>query len=132
MHLRLFIIAATLLFATQVRAQEPVVTRDDAGRIATSLHVIEDGHGQVAWSVLYSYDTAGVVQSRVLTRYDASGRVVHRSVYTPDDELLTDERWRYDRHGNRRSHTLDTYTDGRRTSHIVTKPSAKARKNPTN
>ena len=128
MNLRLLIIAATLLFAAQVRAQEPVVTRDGSGRIETSLHVIEDGHGQVAWSVLYSYDTAGVVQSRVLTRYDASGRVVHRSVYTPDDELLSDERFRYHANGQTKRHTLDTYADGRRTSHIVTKHKAKSEK----
>lgn len=124
MNPRLLIFVATLLFVAQVKAQEPVVARDSAGRIETSLHVIEDGHGQVAWSVLYNYDTAGVVQSRVLTHYDADGRVVHRSVFTPDDELLSDERYRYHANGQPKRHTLDTYTNGRRTSHIVTKRKA--------
>ncbi|MBR1849840.1 MAG: hypothetical protein IJ789_00540 [Bacteroidales bacterium] len=115
------VVAIAIASASSPLAAQEVLTRTDDGRLVSSLHPISNDQGQMGWSVKYTYDSAGVVQSRTLTRYDRAGHAVRRSVYTADDELLSDERSRYDRRGNLRTHTINTYSNGRRTSHHTTR-----------
>jgi len=109
-HLTSFALA--LLATVTLWAQQPQLTRSEAGKLQQSQHDIYDSHDRLAVRIVYTYDdSTGAVESRTLIGYDQQGRVKRMEVYSADERLLFSDTYRYRRNGQLRKRVQCSYDD---------------------
>ena len=79
--------------------------------VASSEHRVYDEKSTLAVTITYTYDERGVVDTRQLCSFNRQRQLIQRMIYSADDVLLMEERFKYDRHGNLTKREQTTYED---------------------
>lgn len=102
----------SLLCATTLWAQQPLLTHSADGKLQQSQHDIYDSHDRLAVRIVYTYDdSTGAVESRSLTGYDRQGRIQRMEIYSADERLLFTDTYHYRRNGTLRKRVQCSYDE---------------------
>lgn len=102
----------SLLCATTLWAQQPLLTHSADGKLQQSQHDIYDSHDRLAVRIVYTYDdSTGAVESRTLTGYDRQGRIQRMEIYSADERLLFTDTYHYRRNGTLRKRVQCSYDE---------------------
>ena len=104
-----------LLSPLSSKAQMPLCTYGDTGRLVSSKHNIYDDKDRLAVAVVYNYGENGVVENRQLIAYDAQQRLSKRIIYAADEVMLMEETFKYDKWGNLTKRVQQLYEEGKQT-----------------
>ena len=106
------LLGLSLLCATTLWAQQPLLTHSADGKLQQSQHDIYDNHDRLAVRIVYSYDdSTGAVENRTLTGYDRKGRMKRMEIYSADDRLLFTDTYYYRRNGKLRKRVQCNYDE---------------------
>lgn len=106
------LLSFSLLCATTLWAQQPLLTHSADGKLQQSQHDIYDSHDRLAVRIVYTYDdSTGAVESRSLTGYDRQGRIQRVEVYSADERLLFTDTYHYRRNGTLRKRVQCSYDE---------------------
>lgn len=65
-----------------------------------STHYVYSAPHEMCMTIDYEYTEEGVIENRTLTEYNKQRRIVSVHKYTPDEALLLEEHYTYDKYGN--------------------------------
>lgn len=106
------LLSFSLLCATTLWAQQPLLTHSADGKLQQSQHDIYDSHDRLAVRIVYTYDdSTGAVESRSLTGYDRQGRIQRMEIYSADERLLYTDTYHYRRNGTLRKRVQCSYDE---------------------
>lgn len=106
------LLGLSLLCATTLWAQQPLLTHSADGKLQLSQHDIYDSHDRLAVRIVYTYDdSTGAVETRTLTGYDRQGRIQRVEVYSADERLLFSDTYHYRRNGTLRKRVQCSYDE---------------------
>lgn len=106
------LLSFSLLCATTLWAQQPLLTHSADGKLQQSQHDIYDSHDRLAVRIVYTYDdSTGAVESRTLTGYDRQGRIQRMEIYSADERLLFTDTYHYRRNGTLRKRVQCSYDE---------------------
>ena len=106
------LLGLSLLCATTLWAQQPLLTHSADGKLQQSQHDIYDSHDRLAVRIVYTYDdSTGAVESRSLTGYDRQGRIQRMEIYSADERLLFTDTYHYRRNGTLRKRVQCSYDE---------------------
>ena len=106
------LLSFSLLCATTLWAQQPLLTHSADGKLQQSQHDIYDSHDRLAVRIVYTYDdSTGAVESRSLTGYDRQGRIQRMEIYSADERLLFSDTYHYRRNGTLRKRVQCSYDE---------------------
>ncbi len=106
------LLGLSLLCATTLWAQQPLLTHSADGKLQQSQHDIYDSHDRLAVRIVYTYDdSTGAVESRSLTGYDRQGRIQRVEIYSADERLLFTDTYHYRRNGTLRKRVQCSYDE---------------------
>ena len=106
------LLGLSLLCATTLWAQQPLLTHSADGKLQQSQHDIYDSHDRLAVRIVYTYDdSTGAVESRTLTGYDRQGRIQRMEIYSADERLLFTDTYHYRRNGTLRKRVQCSYDE---------------------
>ncbi len=106
------LLSFSLLCATTLWAQQPLLTHSADGKLQQSQHDIYDSHDRLAVRIVYTYDdSTGAVESRSLTGYDRQGRIQRVEIYSADERLLFTDTYHYRRNGTLRKRVQCSYDE---------------------
>ena len=106
------LLSFSLLCATTLWAQQPLLTHSADGKLQQSQHDIYDSHDRLAVRIVYTYDdSTGAVESRSLTGYDRQGRIQRMEIYSADERLLFTDTYHYRRNGTLRKRVQCSYDE---------------------
>lgn len=106
------LLSFSLLCATTLWAQQPLLTHSADGKLQQSQHDIYDSHDRLAVRIVYSYDdSTGAVETRTLTGYDRQGRIQRMEIYSADERLLFTDTYHYRRNGTLRKRVQCSYDE---------------------